>query len=286
MKVTGHKSQVTSKKIKFTKAVATGNDFIILESKALGSGYQGPGARKYLAGLAKRLCDRKRSIGADGLLVIEPSKKADFRMRIFNPDGSEAEMCGNGSRCVALYAAARKVAGKTMTIETIAGILSAALDGDNIKVLLTDPKDIRWNLCLMIDKCPYKINFVNTGVPHVIHFVNDLDKVDVKNLGSHIRHHGEFSPEGTNADFVKIAGKDSIKVRTYERGVEDETLACGTGAVASAIVAAEAEKMPSPITVETRSGEKLKVHFDLIDGNFKNVYLEGRAELVFDGTTH
>jgi len=142
---------------------------------------------------------------------------------------------------------------------------------------------IKWNLCLMINKCPYKMSFANTGVPHVIHFVDDIDKVDVKSLGSHIRSHGEFAPSGTNADFVKVTGKDTISVRTYERVVEDETLACGTGSVASALIAAEAEKMSSPVTVETRSGEKLKVYFEMAEGSFRNVYLEGAARLVFEG---
>jgi diaminopimelate epimerase len=229
------------------------------------------------------VCDRKRAVGADGLLVIERSKTADFRMRIFNPDGSEAEMCGNGSRCVALYAVARKIAKSSMAIDTRAGVLKASVKGGMVKVMLTEPKDIRWNFCLMIHKCPYKLSFVNTGVPHVIHFVDDLDGVDVKNIGSHLRSHGEFAPAGTNADFVKVVGKRSIKVRTYERGVEDETLACGTGSVASALIAAEAERMDSPVTVETRSGEKLRVYFEKIGGNFKNVYLEGSARLVFDG---
>jgi diaminopimelate epimerase len=204
-------------------------------------------------------------------------------MRIFNPDGSEAEMCGNGSRCASLYALRKGIAGQKMTIDTLAGILKASVSGDVVKVMLTEPKDIRWNFCLMIHECPYKLSFVNTGVPHVIHFVKDLDNIDVKNIGSHLRYHGEFSPAGTNADFVKIIDARSIKVRTYERGVEDETLACGTGSVASALIAAEAERMKSPVTVETRSGEKLKVYFDKIDGNFKNVYLEGSAKLVFDG---
>ena len=262
--------------IKFTKAVATGNDFIIIDNRKLDFGYP-------LPDFAKRVCARKLSVGADGVLAIEGSGKADFRMRIFNPDGSEAQMCGNGSRCAAFYAAQRKIAGNTMTIETLAGILSAEVKGDIVKVKITEPKDIKWNLCLMIDKCPYKLNFVNTGVPHVIHFVDDLDRVDVKNLGSHIRRHGEFSPDGTNADFVKIVDKRNIRVRTYERGVEDETLACGTGAVASAIIAAEAHKMISPVIVETRGGEKLTVHFDIVEGQFRNVYLEGRAVLVYDG---
>ena len=264
--------------MKFTKAVATGNDFVIIDNRS--------GDAKDLPALARKLCDRKKAVGADGLLVVETSKKADFKMRILNPDGSEAEMCGNGSRCVALYAASRKISKPQMTIETLAGVLDASVKGDTVKVKLTDPKDIKWNLCLMINKCPYKLNFVDTGVPHVIHFTDDLDKIDVKNLGSHIRHHGEFSPEGTNADFVKLVNKHTIKVRTYERGVEDETLACGTGAVASAIISAEAEKMPSPITVETRSGEKIKVYFEIKDGNFRNVYLEGKAQLVYEGATN
>ncbi|MCX5686786.1 MAG: diaminopimelate epimerase, partial [Candidatus Omnitrophica bacterium] len=225
--------------MKFTKAVATGNDFIIVDNRLGEIGTK-------LSAVAKRLCGRKQGIGADGFLVIEPSKKADFKMRIFNPDGSEAEMCGNGSRSVALYAAKIKIAKPDMTIETAAGILNAAVLGDVIKVKLTDPKDIKWNFCLMIGKCPYKLSFVNTGVPHVIHFVEDLDKVDVKSLGSDIRYHDEFSPEGANADFVYVVDKHNIKVRTYERGVEDETLACGTGAVASAVISAEVEKMASP----------------------------------------
>ncbi len=263
-------------RIKFTKAVATGNDFVIVDNRS-------SEIKNSLSALAKKVCQRKYTIGADGLLVIERSKKADFKMRIFNPDGSEAQMCGNGSRCVALYAAAKKITKDEMSIETMAGILNATVEGDVVKVKLTDPKNIKWNLCLDINKCPYKLNFVDTGVPHVIHFVEDLDKVDVKNIGSYIRHHGEFSPEGTNADFVKVVDESNIKIRTYERGVEDETLACGTGAVAAAIISAEAEKLRSPVTVETRSGEKLKVHFEMLEGNFRNVYLEGRAKLVFNG---
>jgi len=266
--------------MKFTKAVATGNDFIIVDNR------DGLIPEKEKHALAKKVCDRKRAIGADGLLLVEPSKKCDFKMRIFNPNGSEAEMCGNGSRCVALYAARNKIAKPEMTIETLAGRLDAVVRGNMVKVKLTEPKDIKWNFCLMINKCPYKVSFVDTGVPHVIHFVDDIDGVDVKNLGSYMRNHGEFSPEGTNADFVKILGKNTIKIRTYERGVEDETLACGTGAVASAIISAEVERMTSPVTVQTQGGEKIRVHFEMIDGSFKNVYLEGKAELVYEGVTN
>lgn len=262
--------------IKFTKSVATGNDFIVIDNRS-------SALRNNLSQFAKRLCNRVHGIGADGLLLLEKSKKGDFKMRIFNPDGSEAEMCGNGSRCIALYAKTKRIAKADMQIETRAGIIKASVKGDEVKTKLTDPKDIQWNLCLEINKCPYRVNFADTGVPHVIYFVDDIQNIDVKNLGAEMRYHKEFSPAGTNVDFVKIVDKNKIKVRTYERGVEDETLGCGTGAVASAIISAEAEKLISPVNVETRGGEILKVYFDRVDGGFKNVYLEGKARLVFDG---
>lgn len=264
--------------IKFTKSVATGNDFVVIDNRK--SVIKGA-----LPAIAKKLCNRFYGVGADGLLLVEKSDSADFKMRIFNSDGSEAQMCGNGSRCIALYAHVKGIAPADMKIETLAGILSANVHGDNVRVKLTDPKDIQWNLCLMIHECPYKVNVANTGVPHVVHFVNDIESVEVKKLGPKMRYHEEFSPHGANVDFVKIVDKDKnkIAVRTYERGVEDETLACGTGAVASAIISAEAEKLTSPVTVETRSGEILKVYFKYQDGNFKDVYLEGKARLVYEG---
>lgn len=265
--------------IKFTKAIATGNDFIIIDNRGLV-------LKNNIDQLAKRLCDRIYGIGADGLLLVEKSKQADFKMRIFNPDGSEAETCGNGLRCIALYAKDKRITLADMRIETRAGVIKASIKDDEIKVRLTDPKDIQWNLCVMIQGCPYKVSLANTGVPHVIHFVDDIEHIDVKEIGAEMRYHSEFSPAGANVDFVKIInqGKNKIKVRTYERGVEDETLACGTGAVASAIISAEAEKLTSPVTVETRSKELLKVYFELIEGNFMNVYLEGKAQLVYEGT--
>ena len=264
--------------IKFTKAVATGNDFIVIDNRSLA-------LKGGLSGIAKKLCDRFYGIGADGLLLVEKSSAADFKMRIFNSDGSEAEMCGNGSRCAALYAHSKKIAPDNMKIETRAGMLNANVLGQTVKVKLTDPKDIQWNLCLMIQECPYKVSLANTGVPHVIHFVDDLEAIEVRKLGPKMRYHEEFSPNGANVDFVKVSdrSKNKIAVRTYERGVEDETLACGTGAVASAIISAEAEKLISPVTVETRGGELLKVYFESCEGSFKNVYLEGKARLVYEG---
>ncbi|MFH1996380.1 MAG: diaminopimelate epimerase [Candidatus Omnitrophota bacterium] len=267
-------------RVEFTKAQASGNDFIIIDR----IGTRVDVAPEKMTGLAKDLCRRKWSIGADGLIVIEPSDAADFRFRIINPDGSEADMCGNGARCAALYASTRGIASGSMKFETGAGIIDAEVNGDIIKVRLTEPKDIKWNFCLMIHKCPYMVNFVNTGVPHVVHFVDDLESIDVAEIGSSIRFHEEFSPGGTNTDFVKVVGRNTIKVRTYERGVEDETHACGTGVVASALIAAESEKFQSPITVETWGGETLKVYFDRENERFSRVFLEGKAELLYSGT--
>ena len=265
-------------KIGFTKAVATGNDFVIIDNR---KGY----LKKDLPGIARFLCDRRRGVGADGMMLFEKSISCDFRMRIFNLDGSEAEMCGNGSRCMALFAKENRIAPSKMRIQTLAGTVNAGVKGNMVKVRLTDPKDIHWNLCLMINECPYKVSFADTGVPHVVHFVKDIDKVGVKELGSKMRYHADFSPSGANVDFVKITDQRSsrIRVRTYERGVEDETLACGTGAVASAIISAEAESLKSPVTIETQGKEMLKVYFDRVDGHFRNVCLEGEAQLVFEG---
>jgi diaminopimelate epimerase len=269
------KGQRSKEKIKFTKAVATGNDFVIIDNRS--------GSIKGLSKLALVLCDRKFGVGADGLLVIERSKKADFRMRIFNSDGSVAEMCGNGSRCISLYARAKKIASQSMTIETMAGLLGASVKGDVVKVRLTNPKDLALGMCVKVGDTGYEVCYVNTGVPHAVHFVDDIEKADVNKLGPAIRYHEAFAPRGTNVDFVEMSGKNSIKVRTYERGVEDETLACGTGSVASALLSAECANMKSPVTVETASGEKLKVHFDRSGGVFRDVYLEGKAKLVYEG---
>lgn len=263
-------------KIRFTKAVATGNDFVIVDDRGSRLGARG-------SGLARKICDRKHGIGADGLLLLERSKKADFRMRIFNPDGSEAEMCGNGSRCAALYAKVMNIAGRAMSIETRAGIIDARVDGNMVSSKLTRPEDMKLDFCVEINRCPYELNFVNTGVPHVVYFVKDLEVLDVKNIGQAIRNHPRFSPHGANVDFVRIIGKNSIGIRTYERGVEDETLACGTGAAASALISAKSADMRSPVTVKTRGGEILKVYFESDNGSFRDVHLEGKAHLVFDG---
>ncbi len=265
------------KQLKFVKTVASGNDFIVIEnSKA-----KIPNSK--LPSFAKEICNRNLGVGADGLLVIEPSKKADFKMRVLNPDGSEAEMCGNGARCVALYAKENKIAANKMRIDTIAGIIEAEVSKDKVRLKMSDPKDIRLDFNIPVEGKNYKVSFVNTGVPHTVIFVEDLEKWDVKRLGRAIRYHKLFAPKGTNVNFVEIEKENSIRVRTYERGVEDETLACGTGVTASAIISGASKKFKNPIICLTKSGDKLRVYFDRVGDNFKNVYLEGSAKVVFYG---
>ena len=270
------------KKFKFTKMVASGNDFIIVEKDKLST------IRYPL--YAKKLCDRKFGIGADGLLILEKSKIADIKMRIFNPDGSEAEMCGNGARCVALYAKRYTLYAKTkITIETKAGLIESEVRNNDVKIKLTEPKEIKLNLAITINRRILRVNFINTGVPHTVVFVEGLDKIDVVSLARLIRYHRRFSPQGTNVDFVEIKDDESIKIRTYERGVEDETFACGTGAVASAIISnikyqiSNMKRNIYKVNVYTRGGEILKVYFEREDKKFKNVWLEGKAKIVYRG---
>lgn len=273
---------IKMKKIEFTKMVAAGNDFIIIDEKSNVS-------KRSLKSFAQKICDRKYGVGADGLLVITKSKKADIRMRIFNADGSEAEMCGNGARCAAFWAGNR-VQGtgdrkENVKIETKAGIIESKVRNENIRIKLTEPKDIKLNIAIKINNRILKVNFVNTGVPHAIVFVEGLDKIDVYNIGRAIRYHKKFQPAGTNVDFVEIVNDDFIKVRTYERGVEAETLACGTGSTASAIFSSCGSENSGNrvIRVKTRGGEILKVFFNKANTKVSNVWLEGLARIVYKG---
>jgi diaminopimelate epimerase len=259
--------------------VASGNDFVVVDSLT----------RRFVVSwnrLAQRICNRKYGIGADGLLVLEKSRVADIKMRTFNADGSQAQMCGNGARCVALFISLQStVSSQQIKIETKAGIIEAQVIGDNVKIKLTEPKDIKLNLPINVNNRTLHVNFINTGVPHTVIFVEGIDKIDIVNLGRQIRYHKRFSPRGTNVDFAEVVNNNSIKLRTYERGVEDETLACGTGAVAAALITSYQLLVTScgKINVRTKGGEVLKVYFDRINNKFKDVWLEGKARIVYKG---
>lgn len=272
------------KKTNFTKLVASGNDFILLDLRRKSN-------KLNLKKITIKLCNRKLGIGADGLLVLENSKRANVKMRIFNADGSEAEMCGNGARCVVrfLLSSAPKVKGQ-IKIDTQAGILKAQVCKDSIRINMTSPKAAKLNSILNLNKRPLRFNFINTGVPHVVILCEGIERIDATSLGRLVRFHKRFKSAGTNVNFVEPSGASKIKIRTYERGVEEETLACGTGSVAAAVIYALklrnsglTKEDKFKIAVNTVSGETLKVYFEIIKNKVNNVWLEGRVEIVCKG---
>ncbi len=267
--------------IKFTKMSASGNDFIVIDNRE--KQIQDLGSR--IQDLVKKVCQRKLGVGADGVLLIENSSKADFKMRIFNPDGGEVEMCGNGARCIALWAKSKNKNRKSkIEIETKAGVLEAEIvSDDRVKAKMSGPVDTRLNFKLLVDNKEYEVHSINTGVPHIVLFTEDLEKAKVKEIGAKIRYHKEFAPEGTNANFIKVRDENSLDIRTYERGVEDETLACGTGAAAAAVIAHLLGRTKSPTKMYTKSGSILTIYFDSSDTRITNLYLEGDAEIVYQG---
>jgi diaminopimelate epimerase len=262
--------------LRFTKMNGAGNDFILFDNRT--------GSIDLDRNQIAQLCDRHRGIGADGILLLEkPTNGADFRMRYFNADGGEAEMCGNGARCFARFANKVGPKGK-ISFETPAGVISAELKGDLVTLRMTEPTNLRLNIDLSMAAEDRTLHFINSGVPHVVIAVAKIDNVDVRCEGAAIRYHNMFSPNGTNVNFIEKRGPNKIAIRTYERGVEDETLACGTGIVASALIFAKTENIDGPITVAARGGDELQVGFERVEGGFRNVTLTGPAEFVFEGT--
>ncbi len=264
--------------IPFAKMSGTGNDFIIIDNR------DKIVADDEMVHLAVQACRRGQSVGADGLLLIEDDKEFDFAWRFFNSDGSEAEMCGNASRCVARLAYLDNIAGPESVFRTLAGPIRASVDGSTVRVQLTRPHGLQPEFALdMGGNRVLKAGFVDTGVPHTVLVLEDnsLEAAAVEDLGREIRFHARFAPAGTNVNFVQVMDAGNIRVRTYERGVEAETLACGTGVVASAIVTT-ARGLTSPhVSAGTRGGDILGIHIEDSDPGSMDVYLEGEAALVY-----
>ena len=268
------------KTIQFFKMSGSGNDFIIIDNR-----------RKALKGrrlnrLAATLCTHRLSIGGDGLILIEPAKnprKAQFRWRLFNADGTEAEMSGNGARCAARFAFLRKIAPARMTFETPAGPIRAEINGPNVKIQMPAPQSLRLDIKIPVEDKTYVGHFVNSGVPHVVLFVNDPAAAEVVALGRKIRYHELFQPAGANVNFARIQNPRQARMRTYERGVEDETLACGTGAVATGLIAGALGQGTSPMTLRQQSGMPLRVYYRWDGRTFSDVFLEGDARVIYAG---
>lgn len=262
--------------LEFVKMSGAGNDFVVADNR--------DGRFRAEPGAVARICDRRFGVGADGLLLIEPSQNADFFMRYYNADGSEAEMCGNGARCIARFFSERCGHGKReLKFETRAGLIAASVSGEQVRITLSEPHDLQLRRTIQLKNGAREYHFINTGVPHAVFFTDDADREMVGSVGAEVRHHPDFAPRGTNVDWVQLQGGNSIRVRTYERGVEAETLACGTGVVASAIMAHVVRAIPLPVRVRVQSGRILEVNFARDGDEFRNVTLTGPAEYCFEG---
>jgi diaminopimelate epimerase len=277
----------SQQRIHFYKMTGAGNDFIMIDNR--NKLIDADDCRE----LVRRACRHKLSVGADGMILIEDDPEVDFKWRFFNADASEAEMCGNGARCAVRFAHLTGIVQKpSMAFRTLAGIIKADLLGDRVKVQMTSPHDLRTDLKLEVEGQSFDVDFINTGVPHAVIFADDekaLDSVDVQRWGYGLRFHPHFQPAGTNVNFVCVRDPHHLIVRTYERGVEGETLACGTGSIASSLIAAARGRVVSPVQVLTRGGESLAVYFEIsggsrnpADARFQEVCLEGEARIAYD----
>lgn len=260
-------------KIPFYKMTGSGNDFIIIDNREnIMDGID-------LDDFIVKACRRNLSVGADGIILIENSEKADFVWRFYNSDASVAEMCGNGSRCAARFAYINSIAGDKLSFETLAGIIHAEIkDGVNVKTQLTRYFDLKENFSVTAGDGVIELSSVNTGVPHAVIKSVKIEKEDLQYIGSTIRYHKDFAPAGTNVNLYQVTGDNKIRMRTYERGVEGETLACGTGAAACALIAYRKGEVLSPVTIETSGGITLVIY---IEG--EEIFLEGEARIVYAG---
>lgn len=250
-------------KIQVRKYQATGNDFIIIDNR---NGLF-PASN---SNLIQRLCHRRFGIGADGIILLEDAEKADFTMLYFNADGSLGSFCGNGSRCIVHFSKSLGVINDKCTFQAYDGIHVAEIEGNLVRLKMADVQNGRTLV---------RGTVIDTGSPHYVEFVNNLDELDVVNDGRSLRYNPVFGPQGMNINYVEKVAKGEIRVRTYERGVENETYSCGTGSTASAIAAA-LQEMGNEFSIITKGGN-LKVQLEKSDEGFSNIWLEGPAENVF-----
>jgi diaminopimelate epimerase len=264
-------------KLEFTKMHGAGNDFIMIEDMGR--------AFKEDPRVISALCEFHRGIGADGLILLRPFEEYDFEMRYFNSDGSEAGMCGNGARCAAMFALDCGIAGEQMTFSTGSGPVHAEVTGEGVKIGLEPVHGIRLGIGLPGGKTA---GFVFSGVPHAAILVDDArswERERFVETARKVRSDPVFGPDGTNVNIVTIVSPESLVYRTYERGVEDETLACGTGAVAVSVIAAHMGLVFSPVACETSGGDILETGFELAQDGAEKCTLTGPAKIVFKGVT-
>ena len=260
----------------FTKMHGAGNDFIMIDDSAAEFDISGS--------IIASLCAFHTGIGADGLILLRPSGKADFTMRYFNRDGSEAGMCGNGARCAAMFAFSKGIAGEEMVFETGSGLVQGRILEDGVRIGISGVSGLRTGIAL--PGSGLEVAYAKCGVPHAVLIaenVRDIPRDDFLRTAVSVRRDPCFLPEGVNFNMVSIHGKDRIAYRTYERGVEDETLACGTGAVSIAVITARMGYTSSPVTCETSGGDRLVVEFTPTEDGAERCFLKGPAAVVFQG---
>jgi diaminopimelate epimerase len=276
-----------NEKYSFVKMSGAGNDFIVMDKKLNPS-------LKLTPEIVRKLCDRRNGIGADGVITINDSVKLDFQMEYFNADGSSGALCGNGARCAIKYAeiSGRIRNGNTKFSSNEVLYSGKILDSNKVLLKLNEPVDERLNFTIEAANQLLKVSYIDTGAPHVIIEISDLlnpavykpysslDEIPVEVIGREIRYLKEFSPKGTNVNFIKIAD-NKIYIRTYERGVEAETLACGTGSVAAAVISFRKGKLKPPVSLITRGKDELIVDFNY--KNLSNLSLIGPVRLTFTG---
>lgn len=275
-----HPASAGTEPIPFTKLSGAGNDFVIIDNRS--------GRVEDASALARLVCTRRLSIGADGLILIETSPRATFRMRYLNADGSETEFCANGTRCAARFAFSNVIAPRRMTIETAAGVVPAEIGEGRVRIGIPVPSGFTpVRELTLASGVRISGTYVVVGVPHYVIFVKGgLWEAEIDATGRAIRHHPDLRPGGANVNFVQIDARDRLSLRTWERGVEAETLACGSGIVASATTAAVAGRVESPVTVLTRSGIEVRVEFEMTDDALRpvrNASLTGDARIIFKG---
>ncbi len=254
--------------IRFFKYHGTGNDFVMIDNRSLSF-------PKNDTKLVAHLCDRRFGIGGDGLILLENDKISDFRMVYYNSDGNLSSMCGNGGRCIVAFAKKLGIIDVETEFQATDGLHHSRIDPDGtVSLQMKDVDDI------LVDS---KRIFLDTGSPHHIEMVDDLAKIDIKSAGAKIRYSGLYGDSGSNVNFAKQQSGNTFAVRTYERGVEDETLSCGTGVTAVAIAMHAIGKTESKTVQLNVEGGRLEVSFDFAKGKYTNVFLNGPATFVFEG---
>jgi len=267
----------------FAKMSGAGNTFVLIDNRNGAVEAALKAADLSLDGFVIRMCSPLYGVGSDGLILLEPSDRYDFAWRFYNADGSSADMCGNGARCAARYAALVGLAGEAAAFETGAGVVRAETHGTGVRVALTPPGPVGPPLPLKLGDSAFTGYAIDTGVPHLVIPVPQVSRVDVEALGPEARHDPRFKPEGTNVDFVSVLEGGGLRVRTFERGVEGETMACGTGVTAAALVMAQLGRASPPVTVVPLSGEALVVDFTRAGDAFGDVTIDGPARVLFRG---